>query len=195
MIRATLTLLLFSIALLNSASAQEKANWAVPDFFVVQHAGSIGFFSAGVGYDVFKSNARFSTHFGTVPLNRGGMLNVVSAKLFFKPVTLTVWNRVKMNPVDVGIMGSYHYGDNFETRWPEGVHPKGYYWWHPALRAHLAMQSAVTYEFKKGHSFKSVTGYIEFNTNELYFVSFVQNIKTISLWDIVKLGTGARIHF
>ena len=194
MIRA-IALLLLIVSLGYSAKAQQKSNWAVPDFVVVQHAGSIGFISAGVGYDVFESKARFSTHFGTVPLNRGGLLNVVSVKLFFKPTTLTVWNRVKMNPFDVGIMGSYHYGDNFESRWPEGVHPKGYYWWHPALRAHLGMESSVTYEFKKGQAFKSITGYFEFNTNELYFVSFIQNFKTVSLWDVVKIGTGARLHF
>jgi hypothetical protein len=194
MIRRILFLLPFLVTAL-SVVGQEKAHWAVPDFFVIQHAGSIGFFSAGVGYDVFDSKARFSTHFGTVPINRGGTLNVVSAKFFFKPTTLTVWNRVKFNPVDVGIMGSFHYGDDFETHWPEGIHPKGYYWWHPALRAHIGMESSLTYECKKGHAFKSLTGYIEFNTNELYLISFIQNAQTLSAWDIIKLGAGARIHF
>jgi hypothetical protein len=194
MIRAV-ALVLFSILSVSSVVAQEKAHWAIPDFFAIQHAGSIGFFSAGVGYDVFDSKARFSTHFGTVPFNRGGTLNVLSTKLFFKPTTITVWNRVKFNPVDVGVMVSYHYGDDFESNWPEGVHPKGYYWWHPALRAHLGMESSLTYECKKGHAFKSVTGYIEFNTNELYLVSFVQNMKTVKVWDIIRIGAGARIHF
>jgi hypothetical protein len=173
----------------------QRSNWAVPDFATVQYAGSIGYFSAGAGYNVFKSKARFSTHFGFVPENRGGQLNIVSLKFFYKPTTLTIWNRVRLNPIDVGVMGSYHYGDKFETRWPEGVHPKGYYWWHPALRAHLGMESSVTYEFRKGHSLTSATGYIEFNTNELYFISFIQNIKTVSFWDIVKIGTGIRVHF
>lgn len=194
MIRAV-ALILFSFPFTSSVTAQEKAHWAIPDFFVIQHAGSIGFFSAGVGYDVFESKGRFSTHFGTVPFNRGGTLNVLSTKLFFKPTTITVWNRVKFNPVDVGVIASYHYGDDFESRWPEGVHPKGYYWWHPALRAHLGMESSLTYECKKDHAFHAVTGYIEFNTNELYFISFVQNMKTVRVWDIIKIGAGARIHF
>ena len=194
MIRAV-ALLLISMASFSSAMAQDKEHWTIPDFFVIQHAGSIGFFSAGIGYDVFDSNARFSTHFGSVPFNRGGTLNVLSAKLFYKPTTITVWNRVKFNPWDFGIMASYHYGKNMETQWPEGVHPKGYYWWHPALRVHLGMESSVTYECKKGHAFRSLTGYIEFNTNELYLVSFIQNMKTVSAWDIVKIGAGARVHF
>lgn len=191
-------ILLLSIFLscLFSAYSQSKKDYRlVPDFAVVQYAGSIGYVSAGVGYDVLKSNARFSAHFGTVPANRGGKLNVISAKLIFIPATLTIWNRVKLNPVDIGVMGSYNYGDNFETSWPEGVHPRGYYWWNPAFRAHVAMESSVTYQFKKGHSLRSITGYVEFNTNELYFITFLQNTSTIGLWDIVKLGIGGRVRF
>lgn len=186
-------LLLASILGTYSLPAQQRS--LLPDFAVVQYAGSVGYLSAGVGYNILKSKARFSTHFGIVPPNRGGALNIVSAKLFFKPATFTIWNRVRMNPFDIGVMGSYHYGDNFEEKWPEGVHRKGYYWWHPAFRTHLGMESSVTYEFKKGHSFHSATGYIEFNTNELYAISFIQNIDTVSFWDIVKVGTGFRISF
>jgi hypothetical protein len=187
--------ILAAFTLFTLQGSGQRLNWAIPDFATVQYAGSIGYFSTGLGYDVLKSKARFSTHFGVVPQKRGGALNVVSAKLFFKTATITVWNRVRMNPVDIGVMGSFHYGDNFETRWPEGVHPKGYYWWHPALRAHLGMESSLSYQFKKDHPLRSVTGYVEFNTNELYFISFIQNIRTVSFWDVVKIGTGARVNF
>jgi len=57
------------------------------------------------------------------------------------------------------------------------------------------MENSVTYQFPKDHRFHSATGYIEFNTNELYFVSFVQNIRSVSLWDIMKIGTGVRLTF
>jgi hypothetical protein len=177
-----------------AAKSQQKKS-LLPEFATLQYAGSIGYASAGVGYNVLKSKARFSLHYGFVPPNQGGTLNVISTKLFFKPAAFTIWNRVRLNPFDVGIMASYHYGDNFETRWPEGLRKRNYYWWHPALRAHLAMESSVTYEFKKGHRFTSATGYVEFNTNELYFISFVQNARSVSLWDIVKLGTGFRLTF
>jgi hypothetical protein len=192
--KGTFILLLFFFTAFSSLKGQSR-NRLLPDFGVVQYAGSIGYASAGFGYTFLKENARFSAHFGVVPKNRGGMLNVISAKLYFKPATFTIWNRVRMNPFDIGVMASYHYGDNFEEKWPEGVHPKGYYWWHPAFRTHLGMESSVSYEFKKGHSLRSITGYVEFNTNELYFVSFIKNIETVSFWDIVKVGTGARIYF
>jgi hypothetical protein len=185
-------LILFSLLIQKSWS---QSHWTVPDFGVVQYAGSIGYFSAGMGYNVFKSKGRFSAHYGFVPANQGGQLQVLSSKLIFVPVRLTIWNRVRMNPFDIGLMASYHYGNKMETRWPEGVHPKGYYWWHPALRGHLVMESSVTYEFKKGQRFTSVTGYVEFNTNELYFLSFVQNIHSVNVTDIVKVGTGVRLNF
>jgi hypothetical protein len=184
------------VSLLISAFAiGQRKNWAVPDFAVMQYAGSIGTVSVGAGYDVFKSKARFSMHYGVVPKTMGGPLNVFSLKLFCKPASFTVWNRVKMNPFDVGVMGSFHYGDNFEERWPEGVHPKGYYWWNPALRLHIGMESSVTYQFPKDHRLRSITGYYEFNTNELYFVSYIQNTENVRFWDIVKIGTGVRINF
>ena len=187
---------LFLILLISTTSLfAQKSRWALPDFGVVQYAGSIGYFSAGLGYEVFKSNARFSTHFGVVPKNRGGTLNIVAVKLIFKPKTYELSNRLRFSPFDVGLMGSFHYGDNFETRWPEGVHPKGYYWWHPALRAHLIVESSVNYKFGKGRRFQSLSGYIEFNTNELYMVSFIQNLKTVRVTDIVKAGTGLRLNF
>lgn len=175
------------------AHGQQKG--ILPDFGVVQYAGINGKVSMGIGYDILKSQARFSTHFGIIPANSGGTLNVVSAKLYFKTASFTVWNRVRINPFDIGIMGSYFYGNKFEEKWPEGVHPKGYYWWNPAFQMHFGMESAVTYEFKKGHRLRAATGYIEFNTNELYFVSFIQNFKAVSLRDIVKVGTGVRVHF
>ncbi len=173
----------------------QQHNRALPDFGVVQYAGSIGYFSAGLGYDIFKSNARFSLHYGIVPPNVGGRLNIVSAKLIFKPVTFDLGKRLKLNPFDIGIMGSYTYGDDFKEEWPEGVHPEGYYWWNPAIRSHLAMESAMTYLFAKKNKLKAITGYVEFNTNDLYIVSFAKNTSSVSFWKIVKLGAGVRVHF
>ncbi len=191
----TKAILFITSFLISFAVSAQHINQLIPDFATLQYAGSIGYLSAGAGYDVFESKARFSTHFGVVPVRTGGQLNVVSIKFFYKPITLTVWNRVRMNPIDIGIMASYHYGNKFETHGLEGEYPKGYYWWHPAFRTHLAIENSVTYEFKKGHRFTSITGYIEFNTNELYFISFIRNMRIVSLWDVIKIGTGARLTF
>ena len=190
--RNSITLFLMVIS---TAVWGQRKNWALPDFGVVQYAGSIGFVSVGAGYDVFKSKARFSMHYGFIPSTKGGPLNVLTTKFFYKPKYYSLSNRLKLNPFDIGIMGSFHYGDNFEERWPDGVHPKGYYWWHPAIRLHIAMETSLTYLFPKDHRFTSITGYYEFNTNELYLVSYIKNARTIKPWDIVKLGAGVRVSF
>jgi hypothetical protein len=187
--------LCFAVLFASFSAFSQKKDKLVPDFIVIQGEGSIGFVSAGIGYNLLESKARFSTHFGIVPEKGGGSFNVISAKLYFKPATFTIWNRVRLNPFDIGIMGSYHYGQKAGETWSEESYPRGYYWWHQDFRLHLGMESSVTYEFKKGHTFHSITGYVEFNTNETYFINFVRHIDTVSVWDIVRVGTGARIYF
>jgi hypothetical protein len=189
--KATLTIL---VALIFAEALGQRKNWAVPDFGVIQYAGSIGVMSAGAGYDVFKSRGRFSTHYGTIPKPMGGPLNVLAVKLLYEPVSLVVDKQTNVHPVDFGIMASYHYGHDFEERWPE-QHGKGYYWWNPALRVHLVVESSITHEFPKDHRLNAATFYYEVNTNELYLVSYVLNMRTIRLNDILKVGAGVRIHF
>lgn len=176
-------------------STAQRSDALKPDFIVLQHAGSIGFISTGIGYSVFKEKGRASLHYGFVPKPLGGPLNILSAKVFFEPLSLPVWHRVTMNPIDFGIMGSYHYGSGYESRWPSDQYPEGYYWWNPAIRVHVGMESSVTIRFKKDHPLRSASAYIEFNTNELYLVSYLQNTRTIRFMDIVKIGTGARLYF
>ena len=189
--KVTLTIL---VALIYVEALAQRKNWAVPDFGVIQYAGSIGVVSIGAGYDVFKSRARFSTHFGAIPKPMGGPLNVLALKFLYEPVTLTVDKKTLIRPVDFGIMGSYHYGHEFEERWPE-EHDKGYYWWNPALRVHLVVESSVTHEFPEDHRLKAATFYYEVNTNDLYLVSYVLNVRSIRLFDILKVGAGVRFNF
>jgi hypothetical protein len=187
--------LLGCVILYSASTFGQKANRAFPDFAVVQLAGSIGTVSAGFGYNVFKSRARVSTHFGISPEKGVGTLNVISTKFFYKPVTLTIWNRLRMNPVDFGFIGSYSFGARHNGGLPETNLPADYYWWNPAFRAHLGMESSITFEFPKECSLHSATSYVEINTNEFYFISFLQNSHALRVQNIVKLGMGTRLTF
>lgn len=164
-----------------------------PDFAVLQYAGSIGFLSAGLGYEIFNQRARISAHFGHVPKRHGGTLNVVTGKIFFKPVEIKLRNNWHLQPIDPGLMVSYHYGENFQTKWPDQIYPDGYYWWHPALRIHLGVETSATKTFTKINAIRAVTLYAELNTNELYFISFFQNFESVRPWKIIKGGLGVRI--
>jgi hypothetical protein len=175
--------------------AQEKKRWTSPDYLTFQFAGSIGYLSGGIGYDIFKNKARTSFHFGHVPKSVGGPLNIFAGKLMFVPRSYKLSERSTLNPFDAGIMVSYHLGDDFRSTWPEHRYPEHYYWWQTSFRLHLNLESSLTVKLKEHTTFKSVTGYVEFNTNDLYMVSIFQNHHALTLLDIVKLGAGARFHF
>jgi opacity protein-like surface antigen len=170
----------------------QRSNVLIPDFAVAQYAGSIGYASIGFGYSV-SEKSRLSLHYGKVPACKGGPLDIIAAKFFCSPYTLSPSATILIKPVDLGFMVTYHFGDNFYTLWLDR-YPDGYYWWSSSTRFHLALESAVTYLLPNSF-FKSITGYVEFNTNDLYMVSFVLNHKTIGFLDIVKAGAGVRIKF
>lgn len=89
---------------------------------------------------------------------------------------------------------SYHFGDQFYTKLPSR-YPDEYYWWKSALRFHLATQTGLTWNLYEKHRIKSITGYVEFNTNELYLVSYFQNPGSLRLSEVVKAGMGVRMKF
>lgn len=173
---------------------QEKHNLA-PDFLVVQYAGSIGYMSGGVGYDAFKRNARFSVHYGVVPKRVGGAVQVFAAKMTYIPVVIGLSENTSVNPLDIGLMASWHNAHHVTARWPEYQYSKGYYWWHPSLRLHLITETSFTYEFNDDNKVTSITGYIELNANDLYIVSYFYNVRSLRITDIVKTGIGIRVNF
>lgn len=165
----------------------------IPDFATAQYAGSIGFASIGVGYDV-KARSRISLHYGYVPASLGGTLNIVAGKYAFVPMQLERSARLTIQPVAIGAMLTYHFGENFYSKWPSHRYPEGYYWWKSSLRFHVLAESSFTYTLSNSF-FKTVSGYLEFNTNDLYAVSYALNTSGIHFFDIIKLGAGIRVRF
>lgn len=188
-------LLTFVMLLSSLASQGQEKQPIVPDFAALQFAGSIGVVSAGFGYEVFGNNVRFSLHYGRVPVRHGGNIHVFASKLTYVPLIATVSNRAVIHPLDIGLMASWHAGDDIKSRWPEYQYPRGYYWWHPSLRFHLLTETSIRYDLPGEQMVKSVTGYVELNANDLYIISFAQNAGSVSLTDIVKTGIGIRIGF
>ena|SRR5687768_17228978 len=191
MIRWMMFLLFVVIADVQTAWSQRPK--ALPDFVTLQHAGSIGFASVGIGYQISKRSL-LSVHYGYVPEIRGGELNIVAAKFLLNTWSLEISDRVQLNPLRFGLMTSYHFGREFRSRWPTHRYPDGYYWWKTSLRAHLLTETSLTVQLRR-HAFHSLTGYIELNTNELYLISYFQNHRSLSLADIIKVGYGVRANF
>lgn len=189
--------ILFALGMLCCAigvSEAQPRHTLLPDYVNIQHAGSVGWLSVGIDYDILKGKGRLGGRFGTVPKSLGGPLRLVSTSLFYEPLTVPLSSRLVLNPVDVGVKMSYHFGDQFYTALPSR-YPEGYYWWKSALRFHLATQTALTWKLSNQHKIKSVTGYVELNTNELYLVSYIQNARSLRPSEIIKAGLGVRLKF
>lgn len=171
----------------------------VPGEVVVQHAGSIGFFSVGAGYRVFKNKrGNVDMNYGFVPASKGGPLHILSAKFAYRPFEIRIKDWATIYPANPGAFVSYHFGKEFDFYWDKSQYEKGYYWWSSAIRPHLSLSNEVKLHGKKiarGEKIKSITLYSEFNTNELYLVSFFQNHGDLSMRDVFKLGIGVRVGF
>ena len=89
---ARLTCLLLLVGMTITVSAQRAAY--APDFASVQYAGSIGFISGGIGYDLSRRTA-VSIHYGYVPKNRGGELHIVAAKLLVNTWSFRISERLQ----------------------------------------------------------------------------------------------------
>lgn len=182
-------LLIFS----SSAQAQLMKRYA-PDFYSLQYAGSIGYLSLGVGYNILKDKGRASIHYGYLPKLNGGNFHIATGKFHFSPIAVKTLKRYTIRPIDFGIFLTYHFGPKFNTTWSKNRYPDDYYWWINSWRLHLALEQSVSYT-PKNSKIKNITFYSELNTNDLYLVSFVENTKSLNLADIIKVGVGTRLYF
>ncbi|WP_374165384.1 hypothetical protein [Arcticibacter sp. MXS-1] len=171
----------------------------IPSDIVVQHAGSIGYFSVGAGYELFKNKrGTLDFHYGHVPEGKGGSLHILSAKFAYRPFEVKVNEHVSVYPFNPGAFVSYHFGKAFDFYWDKSQYEDGYYWWSSAIRPHLSVSNEVKLTGQKllrSLRVKAMTIYSEFNTNELYLVSFYQNPGDLALTDIIKIGLGVRLKF
>jgi hypothetical protein len=165
----------------------------IPDELTLQHAGSIGYFSVGAGYNIFKSNGNFRIFYGYIPEEKGGEYNIISAKLNFITSRLKISDKIELQPSNVGMFVAYHASGDLSSTWPSNRYPEGYYWWRPSTRFHLSVEQRVYHQFidKK---IKGISYFTEFNVNELYIVSLWQNVRSLDLHEVIKLGFGLTIH-
>jgi hypothetical protein len=186
-------IILTSLFVPTLAEAQHRK--ATPDFFVVQYAGSIGHVSGGLGYDIFKGRARAGIHFGTVPRNQGGPLNIFAGKFFYPSWSLKLSEKTSFNPLDIGLIISYHTGENFKLSVPDYFASRNYYWWHTSMRIHAATETSLSIRMQRNRFVRKLTAYLELNTNDLYLVSYFTNAGTLKLTEMIKAGTGIRFSF
>ena len=181
-----------------SARAQ-SFKFLVPDEAIVQYAGSIGYVSAGAGYEIFgNKRGNLSFHYGYVPESKGGELHITTVKLSYKPwlVRLKEWG--KLYPFNPGFFASYTFHKDLSLFFPSGQYPGDYYYWSEAIRPHLSVSTEL--EVKppgplKNTGIRALGFYVEANTNDFYLINYLQNVPALQLVDIFQLGIGLRAKF
>ena len=181
----------------NDSLAKRKSFW-IPKGAIVQHGGSIGYISLGASYNINKSGSgTLDFYYGNVPHSKGGTLHILASKVVWRPVKIKIGKNLIFHPVNPGLFLSYHMGRNFDAKWDDDEYPKGYYWWSTAFRPHIAIGNELKFDTSRltNKTIKYVSFYSEFNTNELYLISYFQNTHDLNLHKIFKLGLGIRAYF
>ncbi|MET7258224.1 hypothetical protein [Dyadobacter fermentans] len=177
-----------------STSYAQFAKKLIPDFAQIQYAGSNGWMGLGAGYELFERRLRTNLQYGYVPPAKGGPLHLFSGAIFYQPVRFRPGSRFQINPLDFGVKGSYQFGNDYFFNLPSR-YPPNYYWWKPAFRLHLATESSLSFKLRPHSGIRSLSAYLEFNTNDLYLVSYVLNAGSLRIGEVVKAGIGIRVGF
>ncbi len=188
----------FFCIFLSSNSIAQIANFIKPDGIVLQHAGSIGFMSAGVQYHLFKQRGNLEFLYGYVPKSKGGDLNILSMKFVYKPFKIKYKDLAVIYPFNPGAFVSYQLRKGATVAWTDDPYEEQYYWWSTVFRPHLSFSAEIKLNALKimpGTTIQNIGIYSEFNFNELSLASWYKNPKTKEFRDILKLGLGARIYF
>lgn len=192
------TPLLILVFIFNSLGADAQ-KFLIPDEAIVQHAGSIGYFSVGAGYKLFKNErGNLDLLYGYVPASKGGKLHIVTAKFAYKPFVVRLNKIGTLYPFNPGAFFTYTAHKDLQLKFSGDNWPKGYYFWSEAIRPHLSFTNEIEFtkpRFVKAAGLKSLSLYSEFNSNEWYLVNYFQNAPEVSAKDVFKLGLGMRLRF
>jgi hypothetical protein len=183
----TLIRAIFVLTLLFEMSYSQYYSGGV---FVVQHAGSTGFFSAGYSFST-KRNNEIGLSYGFTP-ETNGPLHTITLKLTISTFKIPLIPNVDLFPLNIGAFGSVTFNKNLSLKWAD-VYPKDYYWWYPNFRQHAFVSSQVNIKVNK-RNLNRIGFYIEANSNDLYLLSYVMNRKTLKFHEVFFLGAGVKLY-
>ena len=189
---------LLLITISSNVTAQ-KMKGLIPDGVIVQHAGSIGYFSGGVNYTLFK-NQRGSLDImaGHLPKSKGGGFTMLTSKFAWRPIEIKVNDWLILHPVNPGAFLSYTIDNDFDIVRDRDLYRKGYYYLPEALHLHVTFGSELkvnTIELLDAKKIKALTFYYELNASDMYLANYIQNLKALSVTDIFKAGVGIKASF
>lgn len=176
---------------------QSKWMKAIPNLYLAQFAGNIGFLSAGIGWD-YGRNDRWETHLllGYVPEM------VMSEGMFTSTIrqTLSPWQiecngLLTITPAVFSFSINTVFNNEFWFTESER-YPGDYYRFSSKLRAQIGIGGRVNLHFTNFR--RKVTDrislYYDLSTYDLALISYVPN-RSIHFTDILALGIGIEYRF
>ena len=172
-----------------------RRKWAnlIPKQNKLQFAGSMGMFSASIGWYYGKNN-QWETDFflGFIPKmdNQDGHVTM-TFKETYTPWKLPLNENISYEPLTTGLYINKIFGEYFWSKLPE-KYPEGYYFWAVNTRFNVFVGQAITFKLDKTALYgKELSFYYELSTNDLYIISAIGN-DAISPLDIIGLSLGIR---
>ena len=193
----------FSILLIFSGLAsfaqEEKRRFDIlPDYGILQYAGSIGAATIGGGYHLGKTD-RWNVEFmysytpedeGSTTLSAG---TIKGFRSLFDSVNISRKYNVKWIPFRAGLGVTYIFDRNFFGIGADLPYEDDYYWHNTAIRYIAFFQTEFSKPLKS-KTIKEVSLYLEANIQDLYATMFVAD-KSFTAYDMIMLGVGTRLKF
>lgn len=194
-----LSIIFVVIICIGSKASAQKLKFLIPDGAVIQHAGSIGYLSAGINYDLFrKKRGSLDFMYGYLPESKGGNFSTATVKFAYRPFEIKANQWLTIYPINPGTFISYTLDKNFDLTWDKDQYPKGYYYWSEALRFHAAFGTEFKINTNKlisSKKIKSISLYYEINTNDVYVINYFLNKRYLDITGIFKAGVGLKASF
>lgn len=149
----------------------------VPDYALLQYAGSIGALSIGAGYEIGKNQkVNLEFFYSVTPKFDGDAgLDAFTVKGLFSildSLCLSQNKKIRWNPLKVGLGLSYIADSEFFSFLSASQYPNGYYWHQSGLRGLLLMQSDISIPVRS-KVINEIEWYIEANVQDIYATMYI----------------------
>jgi hypothetical protein len=176
-------LFFLSLALNLDAQPADKRPAILPDHMKLQVAGTIGLFAAGFGYESRNEKMNYDFFYGYVPEDIGGVqIHSVTGKFTWAAVSIKRMNH-RIDILSTGFLVNFAFGKQYYLISPPN-YPASYYGFPTSAHTALFLGSGVR--------IKRLGIYYELLTTGKELVSFIPNLYSLKLSDILSFGVGLR---
>lgn len=174
---------------------QQPRKWWQPDHLKLQYAGGIGFMAAGVGFE--SNNKKFETdiYYGFLPESIGGEdIHSATLKWNWFPFGEKKIQNWQVKPLSVGLLINYSFGSQYYSFDPRN-YPFDYYRIPTSLNTAILIGGQIGRNIDRKISSRSISAYYEIGSFDREMLSYLVNMRALSLTDILTLGFGVKYSF